>query len=113
MVQNLKYLELVAPELEQYRLQIKGLAVLSYGTVAAKIDETEGEAMMGRVADDVFWDQLLPKARGILCFDGIKLIGMAFLTPGGNGWKFFQDDWSYIRMVGVDPAYRGSHIGTV
>lgn len=113
MSQGLNYIELTAAELERYRPEIKELAVLSYGTVAAKIDETEGQAMLGRVADDVFWDQLLPNAIGILCFDGTKLIGMAFLTPSGNGWKFFQSDWSYIRMVGVDPDYRGNRIGTL
>ena len=36
---------------------------------------------------------------------------MAFLVPRGNPTEIFQGDWSYIRMVGVDPRFSGKGIG--
>ena len=39
-----------------------------------------------------------------------KLIGMAYLVPSGNPTHIYPADWSYIRMVGVHPEYRGMGI---
>jgi ribosomal protein S18 acetylase RimI-like enzyme len=35
---------------------------------------------------------------------------MAFLLPSGNPTEIFENDWSYIRMVGVHPGYTGRGI---
>jgi ribosomal protein S18 acetylase RimI-like enzyme len=39
-----------------------------------------------------------------------KVIGMAYLVPSGNPTHIYPADWSYIRMVGVNPEYRGKGI---
>ena len=36
---------------------------------------------------------------------------MAYVIPKGNPTDIFQEDWSYIRMVGVNPNYNGNGIG--
>ena len=36
---------------------------------------------------------------------------MAFLVPKGNPTIIFQADWSYIRMVGVNPNFACKGIG--
>jgi ribosomal protein S18 acetylase RimI-like enzyme len=35
---------------------------------------------------------------------------MAYLVASGHPGGAFQVDWSYIRMVGVDPAHQGKGI---
>lgn len=35
---------------------------------------------------------------------------MAFLVPSGNPTHIYPADWSYVRMVGVDPDHRGKGI---
>ncbi|HTA61317.1 MAG TPA: GNAT family N-acetyltransferase, partial [Bacteroidia bacterium] len=38
------------------------------------------------------------------------IIGMAYIVSSGNPWDIFKAEWSYIRMVGVNPAYGGQGI---
>ena len=54
---------------------------------------------------------LLKIAKCFVCEKEDKLIGMAFLIPHGNPYLFFEADWSYIRLVAVDPAYEGKGLG--
>ena len=35
---------------------------------------------------------------------------MAFIIPSENPWDIFKAEWSYIRMVGVNPKYQGQGI---
>ena len=35
---------------------------------------------------------------------------MAFIIASGNPWEIFKAEWSYIRMVGVNPNYGGQGI---
>lgn len=45
-----------------------------------------------------------------MCLSGSDIVGMAFLVPSGNAWEIFPAEWSYIRMVGVHPAWQGKGI---
>lgn len=54
--------------------------------------------------------QLALKFNVIACLDNDLLIGMAFLVPRGNPTHIYPDSWSYIRLVGVHPEYRGKGI---
>ena len=40
-----------------------------------------------------------------------RIVGMAFLVSKGNPTTIYPADWSYIRMVGVHPDFRGKGIG--
>jgi len=54
---------------------------------------------------------LLKTSRCFVCENKNEIIGMAFLVPNGNPTEVFQSDWSYIRMVGVNPKFKGNGIG--
>ncbi|MGN6601368.1 MAG: GNAT family N-acetyltransferase [Ginsengibacter sp.] len=56
------------------------------------------------------WIDLVTKAHCFVCEDSKDIIGMAFLVPSGSPTRIYPADWSYIRMVGVDPGYRGRGI---
>ena len=60
--------------------------------------------------NDKMWDQLVNHSKIYVCEDGDKLIGMAYLVPSGNPTHIYPADWCYVRMVGVDPHYRGKGI---
>jgi len=53
---------------------------------------------------------LLKIAKCFVCLDSDKIIGVAYIIPSGNPTDLFKNDWSYIRMVGVNPKYRGQGI---
>ncbi len=40
-----------------------------------------------------------------------RIVGMAFLVSNGNPTTIYPAEWSYIRMVGVHPDFRGKGIG--
>jgi ribosomal protein S18 acetylase RimI-like enzyme len=53
---------------------------------------------------------ILKIAKCFVCLDGDKIIGVAYIIPSGNPTNIFKPEWSYIRMVGVSPKYRGHGI---
>ena len=55
--------------------------------------------------------KLMELAIGFSCQSQRQLVGIIFLIPSGNPTQIFPADWSYIRLLGVDPDYRGLGIG--
>ncbi len=53
---------------------------------------------------------MLKIAKCFVCLDNDKIIGVAYIILSGNPTDLFMEEWSYIRMVGVDPKYRGYDI---
>jgi ribosomal protein S18 acetylase RimI-like enzyme len=53
---------------------------------------------------------ILKIARCFVCLDAHKIIGVAYIIPSGNPTELFKTEWSYIRMVGVNPTYRARGI---
>jgi ribosomal protein S18 acetylase RimI-like enzyme len=87
--------------------QLTDLALVSYGTLAAVMSETESDKLRAGLSRKEMWEQLVACSHGFLCESGTRLTGMAFLVPSGNPWDVFPADWSYIRLVGVDPLFQG------
>ncbi|RYU96321.1 GNAT family N-acetyltransferase [Emticicia agri] len=54
---------------------------------------------------------LLGKSTCFICEDGNEIVGMAYYIPSGNPTAIFQEDWCYLRMVGVRTEYDGKGIG--
>ncbi len=90
--------------------QLVNLGVIAYGVYREAIGDDNNEKMMNNLRNTGNWEELLGKAQGFVCTDGTKIVGMAFITPSGNPWDIFENDWAYIRLVGVDPAYQGQGI---
>jgi ribosomal protein S18 acetylase RimI-like enzyme len=95
---------------EQDIPQLIRLGLVSYGQYEPLLTEENRQKMRATIADAANWKSILSMSKSFLCMDGDTLAGMAFLVRSGNPWDIFQADWSYIRMVGVDPAYEGKGI---
>jgi ribosomal protein S18 acetylase RimI-like enzyme len=89
---------------------LKQLGILSYNQFSKILSAADWETMNGFLNSDKMWDQLVNNSKIFVCEDNHKLIGTAYLVPGGNPTHIYPADWSYVRMVGVDPAYRGNGI---
>lgn len=90
--------------------QIKELANASYGQYASVLTPENWNRLNASINDDKTFSGLLEQSVAFVCTDNEKVVGMAFLIPSGNATDVFQDDWSYIRMVGVHPEYTGRGI---
>ncbi|MBL7741486.1 MAG: GNAT family N-acetyltransferase [Chitinophagaceae bacterium] len=89
---------------------LQQLGILSYSQFK-NILSPEGWQMMNKfLHNDKMWTQLVSSSNIFVCEDNDKLVGMAYLVPGGNPTHIYPADWSYIRMVGVHPGYRGKGI---
>lgn len=91
---------------------LKQLGILSYNQFSKILAPPDWEMMNRFLHNDKMWDQLVNKSKIFVCEVGDKLIGMAYLVPSGYPTQIYPADWSYVRMVGVDPAYRGKGIAT-
>lgn len=89
---------------------LKELAIISYRQFSDVLSPDDWKKMNDFLHDEGKLTDLLHSSRSFVCLDQNKIIGMAYLVPSGNPWDIFEAEWSYIRMVGVDPAYQGKGI---
>ena len=89
---------------------LKLLGILSYSQFKKILPPADWDTMDRFLNNDKMWDQLVNNSKIFVCEDTEKIIGMAYLVPSGNPTHIYPADWSYIRMVGVDPAFRGKGI---
>ena len=92
--------------------ELKDLAVKSWGQFRSKLTSDNWAKLYTSLTDDKTYRELLDKSNCIVCTSGKgKIIGMAFLVPNGNPTDIYDKEWSYIRLVSVDPDFGGQGIG--
>jgi len=87
------------------------LTVRAYRDYQAVLAPADWARMETNLANERFYVELLGKAAAFVCEKDNQLAGVIFLVPKGNPTTIFPADWSYIRLLGVDPTYRGLGIG--
>ena len=90
--------------------QLRQLGIDAYSQFARELTPENWNKLSSFLHDEAKTTELLQQARSFVCSDNNKLVGMAYLVPSGNPWDVFKAEWSYIRMVGVHPDYRGNGI---
>lgn len=91
------------------RLRLLGL--LSYGQYKNVLSPEGWQKMASSCGNAETYENLLDIARCFVCEFENKIVGMAYLIPSGNPVAFFEKEWSYIRLIGVDPEHTGKGIG--
>lgn len=91
--------------------QLKELALISYGQYKNQMTVENWEKLRANLASGNLFSGLLETTHSFVCEESKKIIGMAFLVPHGNPTAAFQEDWSYLRMVGVNPDFSGCGVG--
>jgi ribosomal protein S18 acetylase RimI-like enzyme len=86
------------------------LGLVSYGQYEPLLSPENREKMQSSISNPDNWKRILATSKSFLCMDKDAIAGMAFLVRSGNPWDIFKAEWSYIRMVGVEPAYEGRGI---
>lgn len=84
---------------------LKELGLRSYGQFAELLGPEHWKKMAAAISDNSMWNTLLDQSRGFVATHDGKPVGMAFFIPSGNPTELFESGWSYIRMVGVNPAF--------
>jgi ribosomal protein S18 acetylase RimI-like enzyme len=89
---------------------LKQLGIISYNQFSKILPPDDWATMDKFLHNDKMWDKLVNGSKIFVCEDAGKIIGMAYLVPNGNLTSIYPVDWSYVRMVGVHPDYRGKGI---
>ncbi len=90
--------------------QLKELGILSYGQFSTILGPEHSSVLFNTLNDEQKLSELMNMSKCFVCVHENKIIGMAHIIPSGNPWHFFKSEWSYIRMVGVDPKFGGQGI---
>jgi len=91
--------------------QLQKLALISYGQFQNILTEENWDKLRAHITNENLFPGLLKTSKCFICEHDNEIVGMAFLVPNGNPTEIFQDDWSYIRMVGVHPNFGRKGIG--
>lgn len=92
------------------KVQMMNLGLISYGQYATILTSDNWAKLNGFFHDNDKWTDLINRSKSYVCLKKDEIIGMAFIIPSGNSWDIFKTEWSYIRMVGVNPTYQGQGI---
>lgn len=91
--------------------QLMHIGIVSFGQYFNILTKENVEKLSKSLHDESKLLDLIGMSKIFVCCHGDKIVGAAYFIPSGNPWDVFKAEWSYIRMVGVDPAYQGNGIG--
>lgn len=89
--------------------QLQQLAVTAYGEFQSALTPDNWAVFAGGKSREKI-ESLFNKSTCFVCLDGETIVGVAYIISSGNPTDLFKAEWSYVRMVGVHPAYRGQGI---
>jgi ribosomal protein S18 acetylase RimI-like enzyme len=90
--------------------QLKQLGIVSYSQYSNILTAENWAKLNDLLHDEDKLSHLLNISKCYVCLDQQEIVGMAYIIPSGNPWDIFKTEWSYIRMVGVNPKYEGKGI---
>ncbi len=91
--------------------QLQQLGLLAYGQYKSTITQENWEKWEAGFKSDENFLNLLSISTCFVCEYENEIVGMAFFIPSGNPFLYFPSEWSYIRYIGVNPAFEGNGIG--
>src|SRR4051812_47726283 len=90
--------------------ELQELGIVSYSQFQNALTADNWSIFDNNLHNKQKFIDLLKIAKCFVSVDDEKIVGVAYIVPSGNPTEIFQADWSYIRMVAVNPAYRGQGI---
>ncbi len=91
--------------------QLRQLAKVSYGQYEKALTKENWATLNGKLNAKQSYSDMLEIAKCFVCEHKDQIIGVGYIVPSGNPTEIFEADWCYIRMVGVNPKFRGNGIG--
>lgn len=90
--------------------QLQDLGIIAYGQFQSALTPDNWKTFNGNLQDRQKFIDILKIAKCFVCLDNNNIVGVAYIIPSGNPTDLFKSEWSYIRMVAVNPKYRGQAI---
>ena len=92
--------------------KLKHLAIGSWSQFKNDLTPKNWDELFNILSNDNNYLDLIHNSESIICeTEKGDVIGMAFLVLSGNPTDIYDEKWSYIRFVTVDPKFGGIGIG--
>ena len=91
--------------------KLKSLGIESYAEFSKVLTKTNWDKMNSFLESNNNLTNLINQSTVFVCEKESEIIGMIYLVPSGNPTELFQENWSYIRFLGVNTKFRGNGIG--
>ncbi|RYY16644.1 MAG: N-acetyltransferase [Chitinophagaceae bacterium] len=91
--------------------QLNDLRIASYSEFEKSLPRDGWAILNASLHDNSKLKEVLSNSRAFVGEVDGSIVGMAFLVSNGNPTTIYPAEWSYIRMVGVHPDFRGKGIG--
>jgi GNAT superfamily N-acetyltransferase len=92
--------------------QLIPLGLMAYGEYFPMLSEENKKLMETNLQKSELYENMMKIGKGFVAeFEG-KIIGMGFLIYSGNPTNIFPGNWSYIRMIGINPQFKGMGIAS-
>ncbi len=91
--------------------QLNDLHIVAYSEFEKSLPEDGWAKLSASLHDKNKLLGMFSHAQAFIAETANQIVGMAFLVGSGNATAIYPAEWSYIRMVGVHPAFRGQGIG--
>ena len=91
--------------------KLKALGIESYSEFSKVLTKTNWIKMNSFLESDDNLTKLINQSTVFVCEKESDIIGMIYLVPRGHPTELFQENWSYIRFLGVNTKYRGKGVG--
>jgi len=91
--------------------KLKSLGIESYSEFSKVLTSTNWNKMNSFLESNDNLTKLINQSTVFVCEKDSDIVGMIYLVPSGNPTELFQENWSYIRFLGVNTKYRGNGIG--
>lgn len=91
-------------------VSLQELGLSAYGQHRSALTAENWEKFSAFLTTPDSYSNLLRMSTCFLCEVDQRIVGMAFIVSKGHPTDLFEADWSYIRMVGVDPGFSGRGI---
>lgn len=90
---------------------IKHVSLLAYLQFEDILSEENILAWKENLSKNKTYEDLFSRSFCVVCEEDNNIVGSAFLVPSGNPFKWFEKEWTYIRLVAVHPEKAGQGIG--
>jgi ribosomal protein S18 acetylase RimI-like enzyme len=92
--------------------QLRSLALKSWGQFQKELSPENWQKLFNSLNNVRTYSDLLERSYCLVCEnENNTIMGMAFLVPSGNPTEIYDEKWSYIRFLTVDPEFSGKGIG--
>ncbi len=91
--------------------KLKSLGIESYSEFSKVLTTENWNKMNSFLENNDNLSKLINQSAVFVCEKDTDIIGMIYLVPSGNPTELFQENWSYIRFLGVNTKFRGNGIG--